>query len=61
MVGKFNEEPNVNPDEVASWKWMALKDIKTDIAINPNHYTAWFKIIFEKFYIHIEQQSLSEL
>src|SRR5690606_36633055 len=37
MVGKFNEEPNVNPDEVASCKWMALKDIKTDIAINPNH------------------------
>lgn len=61
MVGKFNEQPKVNPDEVACWKWMSLKDIKVDIVENPGHYTAWFKIIFEKFYVHIEQQSLSEL
>ncbi|WP_417362067.1 isopentenyl-diphosphate Delta-isomerase [Galbibacter sp.] len=61
LVGKYNQDPNVNPDEVASWKWVSLKDIKADIAEHPSHYTAWFKIIFEKFYVHIEQQSLSEL
>ena len=50
MVGYYNGEPNINPDEVANWKWMSLEDIKSDMAINPDIYTAWFKIIFEKFY-----------
>ncbi|WP_335966232.1 isopentenyl-diphosphate Delta-isomerase [Galbibacter sp. PAP.153] len=57
LVGKYNGEPNINPDEVASWKWMSLKDIQKDMKVNPGDYTAWFKIIFEKFYSHIEEQS----
>jgi isopentenyl-diphosphate delta-isomerase len=50
LVGKYNENPNPNPDEVADWKWVSLDEIKKDISQNPNHYTAWFKIIFEKHY-----------
>ena len=50
MVGYFNAEPIINPDEVASWKWMSLDAVKKDISENPERYTAWFKIIFEKFY-----------
>ncbi|WP_225035467.1 isopentenyl-diphosphate Delta-isomerase [Winogradskyella sp. SM1960] len=50
MVGYYNAAPNINPDEVASWRWMSLEAVKTDIAENPQIYTAWFKIIFEKFY-----------
>ena len=50
LVGYFNEEPSINPDEVASWKWMSLEDVKKDIKAQPDLYTAWFKIIFDKFY-----------
>ena len=46
MVGYFEDEPNINPDEVADWKWMYPADIKKDMDQNPQHYTAWFKIIF---------------
>ncbi|MDN3666392.1 isopentenyl-diphosphate Delta-isomerase [Algibacter miyuki] len=53
MIGYSNEEPVINPEEVASWKWMSLDDIKVDMKQNPEEYTAWFKIIFEKFYEHI--------
>lgn len=53
MIGNYNEEPIINKDEVASWKWMLLEDVKVDIALRPEKYTAWFKIIFEKFYEHI--------
>ncbi|MBO0324219.1 isopentenyl-diphosphate Delta-isomerase [Muricauda sp. CAU 1633] len=53
MIGTFNKIPNINPDEVADWKWMLPKDIKTDISNNPDQYTAWFKIIFERFYDHL--------
>ncbi|MFX0557573.1 isopentenyl-diphosphate Delta-isomerase [Maribacter sp. CXY002] len=53
MLGHYNEEPNINPDEVGNWKWMTAEEIKLDIAKVPNNYTAWFKIIFDKFYGHL--------
>ena len=53
MVGSYEDAPIINPDEVADWKWMTLEDVKQDIDDNPQLYTAWFKIIFEKFYEHI--------
>ena len=53
VIGKYNEMPNINPKEVADWKWMSLKDVKIDMVKNPQLYTEWFKIIFEKFYQHI--------
>lgn len=53
LVGRFNGLPNINPDEVESWKWMSLDAVKSDMEINPTNYTEWFKIIFEKFFEHI--------
>ncbi|TXE16671.1 isopentenyl-diphosphate Delta-isomerase [Psychroserpens burtonensis] len=53
MVGHFNSEPSINPEEVEAWKWMTLEAVKIDIELNPELYTEWFKIIFDKFYEHI--------
>ncbi|MBF4985915.1 isopentenyl-diphosphate Delta-isomerase [Nonlabens mediterrranea] len=53
MVGYSNEDPIINPDEVASFKWMTANDIKEDMIAQPDLYTAWFKIIFDKYYKHI--------
>ncbi len=50
MIGRYNDEPIINPDEVESFKWMSLEAVKNDIAENPKEYTAWFKIIFDKSY-----------
>jgi len=50
LVGHYNDDPKINPDEVASWKWMSLEDIKKDMNNHPEKYTAWFKIIFDKYY-----------
>ncbi len=55
LVGSFEGTPNLNPDEVAAWKWMSLEDIEKDMQENPGIYTEWFKIIFEKYYSHIKQ------
>ena len=56
MVGVYNERPKINPTEVANWKWMHPEDIKNDISSNPDRYTAWFKIIFERFYDHLSHK-----
>lgn len=53
MIGYYEQAPVINPDEVEDWKWMPLENVRTDIAAQPELYTAWFKIIFEKFYEHI--------
>ncbi|TXE12086.1 isopentenyl-diphosphate Delta-isomerase [Seonamhaeicola algicola] len=53
LLGSFNKTPTINPSEVANWKWMPLEAVKVDIALNPDTYTAWFKVIFDKFYQHI--------
>lgn len=58
MIGYYNEEPIINPDEVESWKWMKIEDVKTDIQLNPDLYTIWFKIIFDEFFHYLEDHKL---
>jgi len=61
MVGYYEDEPVINKEEVEAWKWMPLELVKTDIEKQPELYTAWFKIIFDKFYnfINITHESNS--
>jgi isopentenyl-diphosphate delta-isomerase len=53
MIGHYEDSPEINREEVEDFKWMTLSNVKADIATNPSSYTAWFKIIFEKFYKHL--------
>ena len=53
LIGYSDVQPQINPEEVASWKWLSLEAIKEDILQAPAQYTAWFKIIFEEFYHHL--------
>ncbi|MGB5229274.1 isopentenyl-diphosphate Delta-isomerase [Eudoraea sp.] len=55
MIGYYEDPPVINKDEVSDWKWMSPIKIKKDISENPESYTVWFKIIFEKFYDHLVQ------
>jgi len=55
LVGNFNDVPNLNPLEVSAWKWMKLKEVQKDMKSHPEHYTEWFKIIFDKYYQSIQQ------
>ena len=54
MIGKFNGTPNINPEEVADWRWMSVETIRENIQNQPENYTVWFIIIFEKFYEQIK-------
>ena len=58
LIGYYNGKPEINPDEVASWKWMSIDDVKSDMAANPEIYTVWFKIIFDEFYHYLEEHKL---
>jgi len=57
MIGYSEQSPVINKEEVEDWKWMGMDDIKTDINIQPEAYTAWFKIIFDRVHSHLKKQS----
>ena len=58
MIGYYNDDPEINKDEVESWKWMKIEDVRTDMIQNPEIYTVWFKIIFDQFYHFLEDHKL---
>ena len=58
MIGYYNGEPIINDDEVESWKWMKIEEIKDDMIQNPTIYTVWFKIIFDEFYHYLEEHKI---
>ncbi len=53
LLGEYEDDPNLNPSEVAEWKWIAIDKLHEDMRSNPQKYTEWFKIIFDKFQAHI--------
>lgn len=58
MIGYYNDEPKINPEEVESWKWMSIENIAKDIQLQPEIYTVWFKIIFDEFYHFLEDHKI---
>lgn len=55
FIGRYDEQPAINPEEVAEWKWMDVSAVKVDLENNPEKYTAWFKIIFDRFYQNLNK------
>lgn len=58
MIGYYDGKPMINTEEVEDWKWMKIEDIQSDMILNPDIYTVWFKIIFEEFYHFLEEHTL---
>jgi isopentenyl-diphosphate delta-isomerase len=53
LVGHYDGEPTINPEEVMAYRWRAPAQVKTDMERHPDQYTEWFKIIFNRFYREI--------
>ena len=59
FIGKTDQLPVINPEEVASYKYMKPEEIKLDMEQNPQSYTVWFRIIFNEFYNEIFTHKLA--
>ncbi len=53
FVGISDDEPNINTDEVLSWKYVNYHTLKQDIEENPENYTVWFLKIVERVHQHL--------
>lgn len=54
LLGFADSDPQINLEEVADFKWLSLVEIASDIQTQPEQFTAWFKIIFDRFQRYIE-------
>jgi isopentenyl-diphosphate delta-isomerase len=48
FIGKCDDLPDVNIQEVESYKYVTVEWLLMDLASNPNSYTEWFKASIEK-------------
>lgn len=52
-TGKFDGVPDINKNEVQSYKWLSLEDLISDMHNHPDYYTSWFSIILKEYLIHL--------
>lgn len=52
FIGIFDGEPILNPDEVADWKWIKLKELEQELESHPENYTVWLKVCFKQLVEH---------
>lgn len=48
LIGEFDGEYEVNPDEVDDLYWIDFKTLKQDMLVNPKNYSSWFLIACPK-------------
>lgn len=58
LIGFYKGQPDINPDEVADWKWMHIDELKSDMESHPEKYTVWTRIIFDEFYHYLEDHKV---
>ena len=48
FFGESDQEPIINTVEVAAYRYVKLADLAKDLIENPELYTAWLKVCFNK-------------
>lgn len=59
FVGRYDDSPLVNPQEVDEYYWVTMSDLLDDIKTNPDSYTYWLKEIMKqpKFLDYVQKIS----
>jgi isopentenyl-diphosphate delta-isomerase len=48
--GVTNNMPEINTEEVDSYRYISINDLKNEIEKKPEQFTSWFKIVLEKLF-----------
>jgi isopentenyl-diphosphate Delta-isomerase len=46
LLGRFDGEPEPNPDEVAAWRWVEPALLAAELRDDPSRYCAWLPLAF---------------
>lgn len=50
FIGHSNGHPTPNPAEVIDYRWLSQSAIEHGILAQPDAYTAWFKLIYQRVF-----------
>ncbi|MCU0434419.1 MAG: isopentenyl-diphosphate Delta-isomerase [Bacteroidia bacterium] len=53
FTGTSDTNPQPDPAEVMDWKWISRHELQTQLANEPEKFTAWFKIIAERAFAQL--------
>ncbi|HRY99115.1 MAG TPA: isopentenyl-diphosphate Delta-isomerase [Bacteroidales bacterium] len=59
MIGSFEGEPLLNPEEADEWKWMHPDAIALDMEQHPENYTVWFRIALPELRKYLATQKIN--
>jgi isopentenyl-diphosphate delta-isomerase len=48
FFGTYEDKIKLNPEEVAEYKFISMEELQNSINKQPQLFTEWFKIVFEK-------------
>ena len=57
FIGVTDNLPVMNPAEVADYKYISFASLHADVLEHPDHYTVWFRKIYEQ----VQQQFLIQV
>ena len=55
LFGISDVTPTPNPDEVEGYRYVNFADLRSEISANPEAFTTWFKICFERAADHLKK------
>lgn len=61
IFGTYDKPPKPNKEEVQSWKWANLQELKKELAKNPKSYTPWVKIAIDDIIKHYDEEKAGML
>ena len=53
FIGNYQQDFDLNKDEVAEIRYISMEDLDREIKENPENFTEWFKIILEEYKHHL--------
>lgn len=56
LIGEFDGDYNINPEEVEDLYWIDFKTLKQDMLCNPKKYSSWFLIACPKVIEYLEKK-----
>ena len=54
FVGYTNQKPDINPAEVCDYRYISTEGLKEEIKTNPEIFSEWFKLLFERIHKEIK-------
>ncbi|MCC7318590.1 MAG: isopentenyl-diphosphate Delta-isomerase [Bacteroidales bacterium] len=57
FVGTTDVLPNINREEVETYSYIKMDDLRNDINMHPEKYTVWFKIAFDRVEEYFQNKS----